>query len=225
MIFKFKILYERILEEEKMEFIKQIFISIAEYLSQFGHLGIFIGMTLESACIPIPSEVILPLGGYLVYKGIGSVLSMTIVATLGCLAGSVIAYVLGYFGGRPFILKYGKYFFISKHDFERAEKFFQKRGEITIFLSRLLPIIRTFISLPAGIAKMNFIKFCFYTILGSFPWCFLFVYLGKKLGDNWKSIEENLKGFDYLILALIIAAIVGYVVYKIFKGKKSAEIE
>lgn len=208
-----------------MEFIKQIFISIAEYLSQFGHLGIFIGMTLESACIPIPSEVILPLGGYLAYKGIGSVLSMTIVATLGGLAGSVIAYIVGYFGGRPFILKYGKYFFISKHDFERAEKFFQKRGEITIFLSRLLPVIRTFISLPAGIAKMNFVKFCIYTILGSFPWCLLFVYLGKKLGDNWKSIEEHLKGFDYLILALIIATIVGYVVYKIFKGKKSAEVE
>lgn len=218
-------LYENIAEESKMDLVKQIFISIAEYLGQFGHLGIFIGMTLESACIPIPSEIILPLGGYLAYKGIGSVLSMTVVSTLGCLAGSVIAYAVGYYGGRPFILKYGKYFFITKHDFERAEKFFQKRGEIAIFVSRLLPIIRTFISLPAGVAKMNFAKFCIYTILGSFPWCLLFVYLGKKLGDNWKSIEEHLKGFDYFILALVIVGIVAYIIYKIFKGKRATEVE
>src|SRR5690606_37647619 len=157
---------------------------------------------------------ILPLGGYMVYKGIGSILSMSLVATLGCYLGSVIAYAVGYYGGRPFILKYGKYFFISKHDFERAEKFFQRRGEITIFLSRIMPIVRTFISLPAGIARMNFAKFSLYTLLGSFPWCLLFVYLGKKLGDNWKSIEEHLKGLDYLVLAAIGLAILGYVVIK-----------
>ncbi|WAM34566.1 DedA family protein [Caldicellulosiruptor morganii] len=208
-----------------MESLKQIFISIAEYLTQFGHIGIFIGMTLESACIPIPSEIILPLGGYLVYRGIGSIFSMTLVATLGCYAGSVIAYVAGYFGGRPFILKYGKYLFISKHDFERAERFFQKRGEITIFVSRLLPVIRTFISLPAGIAKMNFIKFSAYTILGSFPWCLLFVYLGKKLGDNWRTIEEHLKGLDYFILVILIIAILLYVAAKLFGRKKRADIE
>lgn len=208
-----------------MEFLKQIFFSIAEYLSQFGHLGIFIGMTLESACIPIPSEIILPLGGYLVYKGIGNVFSMSLVATLGCYAGSLIAYLIGYYGGRPFILKYGKYFFISKHDFERAEKFFQERGEITIFVSRLLPVIRTFISLPAGIARMNFVKFSVYTILGSFPWCLIFVFLGKKLGDNWKTIEEHLKGLDYFILAALIVAVLAYVIVKLIRSKKKINIE
>jgi len=208
-----------------MEVLKQIFVSIAEYLSQFGYLGIFIGMTLESACIPIPSEIILPLGGYLVYKGIGNIFSMSLVATLGGYAGSVIAYLIGYYGGRPFILKYGKYFFISKHDFERAEKFFQKRGEITIFLSRLLPVIRTFISLPAGIARMNFVKFSVYTILGSFPWSLVFVYLGKKFGDNWKTIEEHLKGLDYFILAVLVIAILSYVVIKLTRSKKKVDVE
>ncbi|MEZ0536217.1 DedA family protein [Caldicellulosiruptoraceae bacterium PP1] len=205
-----------------METIKSFFVAIAEYLSQFGHLGIFIGMTLESACIPIPSEVILPLGGYMVYKGIGSIFSMSLVATLGCYAGSVLAYVVGYYGGRPFILKYGKYFFISKHDFEKAEKFFNKRGEITIFLSRLLPVIRTFISLPAGIARMNFAKFSFYTIIGSFPWSLFFVYLGKKLGDNWKSIGEHLKAFDNIIIVAVLLAIIIFISFKISsKFKKS----
>lgn len=207
-----------------IETIKSLFVSIAQYLSQFGHTGIFIGMTLESACIPIPSEVILPLGGYMVSKGIGSILSMALVGTLGCLVGSIIAYIVGFYGGRPFILKYGKYFFISKHDFEKAERFFNKYGEVTIFVSRILPIIRTFISLPAGIARMNFTKFIIYTILGSFPWCLLFVYLGKKLGDNWVQIEKYFKMFDNVIIVLILLAFAGFIFYKIRKkGAKDIE--
>lgn len=204
--------------------VKTLLTAAAEYLSKFGHLGVFIAMSLESACIPLPSEITLPLAGYLVYLHKATLLSMSIVSTLGCLFGSLVAYIVGYFGGRPFILKFGKYIFITKKDLDKADDFFVKRGEITIFLSRLLPVIRTFISLPAGIARMNIFKFSILTVVGSFPWCLLFVFLGKKLGDNWRDVEKYLKNLDNVIIIAVIAAVVFFVLIKIRELKSEKNI-
>jgi membrane protein DedA with SNARE-associated domain len=205
--------------------IKALLIGVIDYLAKFGHFGIFTAMTLESACIPLPSEVSLPLGGYLVYLGTGSVLSMAIVGTLGCLIGSWIAYVVGYFGGRPFILKYGKYFFVSKKDLDKADNFFKKHGDSTIFFSRLLPVIRTFISLPAGITRMNFYKFTLLTVSGSFPWCLLFVFLGFKFGENYANVEQYFTKFNYLIIAGVLGLVVAFIVWKLKERKKAKNLE
>jgi membrane protein DedA with SNARE-associated domain len=202
--------------------LKDLLVSVVQYFSHLGHFGIFLAMSLESACIPLPSEVTLPMAGYMVYKHMGTILSMTIVSTLGCLFGSWVAYVVGYYGGRPFILKYGKYIFLSEKELNKADRFFEKRGEITIFLSRMLPVIRTFISLPAGIARMNFMKFSILTIAGSFPWCLLFVYLGNKVGENYLNIEKALKGFNNVIIIGVIALVVFFVLIKV-RGKRSEE--
>lgn len=199
--------------------IKAILIAIIKGLSQFGHVGVFLAMAFESACIPLPSEVTLPLAGYMAYMGKGTVLSMAVTGTLGCLFGSLLAYVVGYFGGRPLVIKYGKYVFLSEKELERTDRFFEKHGEITIFFSRLLPVVRTFISLPAGISRMNVFKFSLLTVLGSFPWCLLFVYLGHKMGENWITIEEKFKGLDYAVAAVIVAGVI-YFIYKKVKERK-----
>ena len=201
--------------------IKDLLVSIVQHFSQLGHFGIFLAMSLESACIPLPSEVILPMAGYMVYLHKGTILSMAIVGTLGCLFGSWVAYVVGYYGGRPFILKYGRYILLSEKELNKADRFFEKRGDITILLSRMLPVIRTFISLPAGIARMNFIKFSILTVVGSFPWCLLFVYLGNKVGENYMSIEKSLKGFNNVILIGVIALVVFFILLKI-RGKRDS---
>lgn len=201
--------------------IKALLTGAVEYLSKFGHFGIFLAMSLESACIPLPSEVILPLAGYMVYLQKATILSMALVSTLGCLFGSLVAYVIGYFGGRPFILRYGKYIFITEKDLDKADNFFLKRGEVTIFLSRLLPVIRTFISLPAGIARMNIFKFSILTVVGSFPWCVLFIFLGKKFGQNWKDVEKYFKNLDYLIIIVVIALVVFFVLRKVKELKEN----
>lgn len=198
-----------------MEVIKNFLMEVVQHLSEFGHLGIFIGMALESACIPIPSEIILPLAGYMVYLEKGTIYSMTAISTLGCLVGSLLAYVIGYYGGRPFIKKYGKYFFMSNKDFMKADRFFKNHGGITIFTSRMLPIVRTFISLPAGIAGMNIFSFIILTILGSFPWCLLFVYLGQKFGKDWNKVEGLFSNFNYLVIGVLLLLIITFIVKKL----------
>lgn len=215
----FRIRFTR--EENKMEAIKNFLELIINNLSQLGHLGIFIGMALESACIPIPSELTLPLAGYMVFLGKGTVLSMTLISTLGCLVGSLLAYVIGYYGGRPFIIKYGKYIFISEKDFNKADRFFEKYGNQTIFFSRMLPIIRTFISLPAGIARMNLFKFIILTIVGSFPWCLLFVYLGKVFGANWHKVDAMFKNFNYVIVGVLLILILIFIFKKVKAHEKN----
>jgi membrane protein DedA with SNARE-associated domain len=199
---------------------KHILVSIVNQLSSLGHLGIFLAMSIESMCIPLPSELTLPLAGYMVFLHKGTLLSMTVVSTLGCLFGSLVAYVIGYFGGRPFIMKYGKYILISEKDLSKADSFFDKHGQATIFFSRLLPVIRTFISLPAGIAKMNVFKFSLLSLLGSLPWCFLFVFLGEKFGENYSNVENYFKNFNYIIIIGVIAIVVFFILWKIRERNK-----
>ena len=199
--------------------ISNILLALAAFIktaiSSLGYSGIVLLMAIESACIPLPSEVIMPFSGYLVYANRFS--SLWLIATmgaLGCNLGSVLAYEVGAYGGRPLIEKYGKYILLNRHDLELADRFFQRYGSITVFLGRLLPVIRTFIALPAGIARMPRGRFHFYTFVGSWPWCWMLAYVGYKLGERWDS-DPRLKlwfhRLDAVIVVLLLAGIVWFV--------------
>lgn len=193
---------------------------VIKVISGSGYLGIAGLMALESACIPIPSEVVMPFAGYLTTTGQFSLFWVIIFGAIGNLIGSIVAYIIGFYGGRPFIEKYGKYILIRKKELDKSDKFFNKYGSISVFFSRLLPIVRTFISLPAGIAKMPFWKFSFYTFFGSLFWSAILAYVGVFLGGNWRNIEIYFRKFDWIIGALLIIGIV-YFVYKKLKNKKT----
>lgn len=180
-------------------------------ISGLGYAGVALMMAIESACIPLPSEIIMPFAGYLVSKGQFTLLGAAFAGAIGCVVGSVLAYWVGIYGGRKFIEKYGKYILISHHDLEIADRFFNKHGSGAIFFSRLLPVVRTFISLPAGIAKMNFTKFVIYTFLGSFPWCYGLAYIGKKLGDHWNTLGVYFHKFDAVIGIIFVILAVWYI--------------
>jgi membrane protein DedA with SNARE-associated domain len=188
-------------------------------IESLGYWGVFIGMTIESACIPLPSEVIMPLAGFVAYEGKMSLIGITIVGAVGNLVGSWIAYFVGLKGGRPFLEKYGKYFLISHNKLDMAHDWFERYGHEAVLISRVLPVIRTFISLPAGIAEMDFKKFTIYTFLGSLPWCFALGYIGFILGPNWSVIEKYFRYMDIIIVigVIIIAA---YWIYKYWYKKR-----
>lgn len=185
-------------------------------LGKLGYFGTFFGMFFESACIPIPSEITLPLGGYLSFTGQLNLILVIIFGTAGGTAGSIFAYYIGAKGGRPLVEKYADKLHLSKEKIDSSDALFNKYGDKIIFISRLLPIIRTFISLPAGIAKMNFAKFTTYTIIGSAIWSSLLVYLGFAMGKNWETIRSY---YHYLDIAVALI-IVGFIVYKIATRKK-----
>lgn len=181
---------------------------IINLISSFGYLGIVFLMGIESANIPLPSEIIMPFSGFLVAQGRFDLWIVGLAGAIGCLLGSVVSYWLGAIGGRPLISRYGKYILFSHRDLEIADRWFLKYGEVTVFFSRLLPIVRTFISFPAGIAKMNFPRFVIYTFLGSLPWTLALAWVGKILGENWEKIKDYFKGFDILITFLVILLII-----------------
>jgi len=172
-------------------------------IEQYRLLAIYVTMTLESACIPIPSEIVMPYAGHLVAKGKLGMMQAALVASLANLSGSWLAYAVGRYGGRAFIDKYGRYIFLSKKHLNDADYWFARRGEITVFLSRMLPAVRTFISLPAGIAKMDFFKFSFYSFLGSLPWNLALVYLGYIFTDKWDVLQNHLHEFNIIVFAFI----------------------
>jgi membrane protein DedA with SNARE-associated domain len=191
------------------------------WVNSIGYWGIFLGMVLESACIPIPSEVIMPFGGYLVSTGHLNIIGVILIGTLGNIVGSLIAYAVGLWGGSRFINRFGKYVFLSKKHLESAESWFDKRGEITVFISRILPAIRTFISLPAGIARMNLVKFLTYTAIGSIIWSGILTYVGYALGKNWDNIQSILHPIAYLVAAIVLVIIV-FLIVKVIKSKKES---
>ncbi|HEX7575053.1 MAG TPA: DedA family protein [Candidatus Methanoperedens sp.] len=177
---------------------------ITHFISSIGYLGVFILMTLESAALPVPSEVVMPFSGYLSYMGVFNLTLITIVGAAGCMAGSVLSYYVGLKGGRPFLTKYGKYFFMNYKHVELAEEWFNKYGDKAVFFSRLFPVVRTFISLPAGIGKYSLKKLTLYSFLGSLPWCFGLAYIGFRLGPYWKNIIIFFNGLDIVIVVIII---------------------
>jgi membrane protein DedA with SNARE-associated domain len=203
------------LENSLIPLFEQVFRTI-------GYLGVVILMAIESACIPLPSEIILPMAGWMVSRQVFTLWGATIAGTLGCVIGSIVAYWVGVFGGRPLLERYGRYVLISVQDLDAADRWFARRGEAAIFLSRMLPVIRTFISLPAGIAEMNFGRFVLFTALGSLPWSFALVYAGKSLGDNWDQVRTVLSKFDYLVVVALFLAIGWYIYHHISRARGHA---
>jgi len=198
-------------------------------ISTFGYPGVFICMTIESALIPLPSEIIMPFSGYLVSTGQFSLLGISLAGAFGNLTGSLIAYALGYWGKekvvRRFLRKYGKWILHTEHDLDKTTTLFKKRGEAIAFFTRLLPGIRTVISLPAGIAAMPMKRFIFYTFTGSFIWSLFLGYLGKVMGDNWETLGSYFHKIDFIIVALGVVGGVGYIWYKWKDVKKQEEKE
>jgi len=186
-------------------------ILILSVVENTGYLGVFSLMALESAGIPVPSEIIMPFSGFLVTTGRFSLWLVILGATAGNLLGSLVLYVIGCYGGRRFILKYGRYFFFSERELNKSDEWFGKYGSPAIFFSRMLPIVRTYISLPAGVTRISLSKFIIYTFVGSLPWNFSLAYIGVLLGQNWKEIEVYFRRFDYLILILILAIIIWWI--------------
>jgi membrane protein DedA with SNARE-associated domain len=199
-----------------------ILVSISAFITglivQFGYLGIFVAMVLESAALPVPSEIIMPFAGFVVFQGRLDFLLVLIAGTLGNLAGSIILYYIGLKGGRPILLRYGKYIMVSEKEMKIADNWFKRFGSKVIFFSRMLPVVRTFISLPAGTARMDFKKFCFYTLAGSIPWNLALVYLGFVLGERWSELESVFQMVDILAVIGLVVIIV-YIVHFLLKKK------
>ena len=181
---------------------------IISVISTTGYTGIVILMAIESACIPLPSEIIMPFAGYLVSSGRFDLYLAATAGAIGCNVGSIVAYELGKRGGRAVVDRWGRYVLMSHGDLDRAERFFARWGDLTVLVCRLLPAIRSFIAFPAGVARMNLWRFHFYTFIGSWPWCYGLAWVGMKLGEQWRT-DPRLSGIlhtlDFLIVGTIVA--------------------
>ncbi len=203
-----------------------------------GLAGIVLAMAIESCCIPLPSEIVMPVAGIIIgtYSTANpqhlpgtspsfplwlNLILVALAGATGCVIGSIAAYTIGYKGGRPLMLKYGRYILISQHDADKADQFFQRWGSPTAFFSRLLPVIRTYISLPAGIAEMPFAKFCVFTFLGSFPWCLLLAYLGTIVGANLEKLTPYFRSFEIVIL-LVLLVLLGLYIWRHIRNDRKA---
>ena len=186
--------------------------AVTGVIDDFGAWAIFVLMALESACIPVPSEVIQLYAGFMVSQDKLGLVTAILAGTIGNLVGSWVAWYVGVRGGRPFIERYGRYLHVTPRRLLQAERWFDRYGGRVVFWSRMLPIIRTFISLPAGIGRMPFLRFSVYTFLGALPWVTALTLAGKAVGDNWEDLESRLKLLDYAIAALIVAAVIVLVV-------------
>lgn len=184
---------------------------IVSVISSTGYVGIALLMAIESACIPLPSEVIMPFSGYLVFTGRFKLLWVAVAGALGCNLGSAVAYYVGAVGGRPLAEKYGRFVLVSRRDLDRADRWFARYGNATVFFARLLPVIRTFIALPAGVARMNFWQFNLYTFAGSLPWCLVLAYAGLRLGARWEILRDYFHRFDAVIGVAVLAAAIWFV--------------
>src|ERR1043165_3902298 len=189
-----------------LEFLSGIIVAV---ISTLGYSGIVLLMAIESACIPLPSEIIMPFSGYLVSTGQMNIWLVSLAGAVGCVLGSLVAYWVCSKGGRPLIEKYGRYVLVSRHDLDLADRWFANYGEVIVFVSRLLPAIRTFIAFPAGVARMNLKRFIIYTFAGSLPWCLGLAYIGQKLGEKWNKdprLKTLFHRFDFVIGILIVLA-------------------
>ncbi len=185
---------------------------VLDLISNFGYFGMFIGMVLEAVIIVIPSELILATGGILSATGVFNFWISFLVGLLGSVFCAIVIYFMGYFGGRPFVKKYGKYFFMKEEDIMKSDSWYSKYGLIAAAVGRNIPIVRTLISLPIGIARLSFIKFLIYTTLGSIPWTFVFVYFGYSLGNNWVVLKDVINRLKLPIILLLILLIVSRVI-------------
>ncbi len=188
-----------------------IFIFIKGVIAAVGYGGIVLLMGIESACIPLPSELIMPFAGYLVYEGSMNLWWAATAGAIGCNLGSLVAYEIGCYGGRPLVERYGRWILLSKRELDWAERFFARWGYLAVFIGRLLPVVRTFIALPAGVARMPRARFHIYTFLGSWPWCLALAYFGMKLGENWRELGKYFHRFDLVIGIALAAGIIWFI--------------
>ena len=174
-------------------------------ISTLGYVGVVLLMAVESACIPLPSEIIMPFAGYLAYRGDLRLWAVALAGAIGCVLGSLLAYYVGAKGGRPLAERYGRYLLIAPQDLELADRWFARHGDITILIARLLPVVRTFIAFPAGVASMPLLKFVLYTFVGSLVWCWALAWVGLRLGEQWDTLGVYFHRFDALVGLAILA--------------------
>jgi membrane protein DedA with SNARE-associated domain len=194
---------------------EKIIALLVSLIAAGGYFSVVVLMAIQSACIPIPSEVIMPLAGYALAHSQWDLILLATVASLASNLGSIPAYWVGARGGRPMVERYGSYLLLSRHDLDRVDHFFNRFGSIAVLIGRMLPIVRTFIAFPAGVAKMNQIRFHIYTFIGSFPWCYALAYVGMKLGASWNSNPEFkavFHRFHLAVEAVIVVAAIYYVI-------------
>ena len=187
-----------------------VFVFIKSVIAVTGYAGLALLMGIESACIPLPSELIMPFAGFLAYQGAMKIFWVATAGAIGCNLGSLVAYEIGYYGGRPLIAKYGRWILLSRRELDWADRFFLRWGYLAVFIGRLLPVIRTFIALPAGVARMPRARFHIYTFLGSWPWCLALAYFGMKLGENWRSLGKYFHRFDAVIGIVLVSGIIWF---------------
>ena len=188
---------------------------IISIISAGGYAGVALLMAIESCCIPLPSEIIMPFAGYVLGSTLAKLFLVATAGAIGCNLGSIPPYWLGRWGGRPAVERFGRFILLNRHDLDRTERFFHRYGGLTVLAGRLLPVVRTFIALPAGIAKMSQLRFHLYTFLGSWPWCFVLAYVGMKLGASWNSdprFKAIFHRFHLGVELVLLAAIVWFVV-------------
>jgi membrane protein DedA with SNARE-associated domain len=191
---------------------------IISIISSMGYGGVALLMAIESACIPLPSEVIMPFAGYLVSIGTLNLIGVATAGAIGCNLGSIPAYYAGKYGGRPFILRWGKWVLIGADELDRAEAFFARFGSFSILIGRMLPVIRSFIAFPAGMARMNQARFHIYTFIGSWPWCFVLALIGKHLGTAWNNdpaLKAAMHKLDVVVIVAIGAAVAFYIWHRV----------
>ncbi|MEP0815051.1 MAG: DedA family protein [bacterium] len=192
---------------------------VKDVISATGYVGVALLMAIESANVPLPSEIIMPFAGFLVWEGEFSMWPVVFAGAVGNLLGSLASYAIGYYGGRPFLEKYGRWLFIKEHELAVADRFFNRYGEATVFFTRNLPIIRTFISLPAGISRMNLWRFSVLSFIGCIPWCWLLTFAGFKAGENWDKLGKYFHFADYIVAAVLVGLIVYWAVKIRGRGK------
>jgi membrane protein DedA with SNARE-associated domain len=198
-----------------------LFVFIKSVMAATGYGGVALLMAIESACVPLPSELIMPFAGYLVYEGTLRLFWVATAGAIGCNLGSLIAYEIGCYGGRPLVEKYGRWVFLTRRELDWADRFFARWGYLAVLIARLLPVIRTFIALPAGIARMPRSRFHIYTFLGSWPWCFALAWLGMKLGQNWRELGKYFHQFD-IVIGIGLLAGVSYFVWTHWQNRMRA---
>jgi len=199
---------------------------IVNFIGSTGYLSILILMMLESTFMPVPSEAVMPFAGFLIEEGKFNFPAVIFFSTLGSIIGSLISYYVGYWGGRPFVDKFGRYLLLDRHHLTLTENFFNKRGDITILICRFIPVVRHLISIPAGIGKMNLFKFILYTVIGAGIWNTFLAYAGYVLKSNWTEIMKYSHIFDMIILAGIAGVILyyGYRIYKHSRNKDTGNV-
>ena len=190
-----------------------------------GYPAVILLMAIQSACIPIPSEVIMPLAGYALAHSQWDLIVLATVASLASNLGSIPAYWVGARGGRPMVERYGSYLLLSRHDLDRVDHFFNRFGSITVLIGRMLPIVRTFIAFPAGVAKMNQLRFHIYTFIGSWPWCYALAYIGMKLGATWNTDPRFKEVFHRFHLAVELVLIAGFLWFVVSHWKNRIRTE